>query len=218
MINNKGMMPLVGGIIFVVLAVLVIIVGLKITGNPVIGEDYVDDPIPYKVAELSELNLEDVDNFEKYKSFADNVNNLILILNDGLETEIPLLEKTQEAWGKASKTITKYGPLINNYNGVILSAKDFESLPSEDRYKKVYQELGVFSLELTFISATLFHTATFNSVGTFYRASGVNTFAFKCPSCVSVMLSSAYWTIKTVLVEKASEGAESFFDKLGDLV
>lgn len=215
--NKKGMVP----VIIVILAVVIIgaiIIGLKMTGNSVFGEDYSDDPVPYKISELSNLDLEDVDNFEKYKTFADNINDLILILNDKLKTEIPLLETTQEAWGKASKTITKYSPLINNYNDVILSSKDFISDPSQEKYQNVYKELGTFSLEFTFISATLFHTATFNTVGTFYRASGLNTFALTCPSCVSVMLSSAYWTIKTVLIEKASEGSEHIFDKLGEMV
>lgn len=215
--NKKGMIH-IAIVILVVIIVGAIIIGLKMTGNSVFGEDYKDDPIPYKISELSNLNLEDVDSFEKYKTFADNVNNLILILNDKLKTDIPLLEKTQEAWDKTSKTITKYSPLINNYNNVILSSKNFTLNPSQEKYQIVYKELGVFSLEFTFISATLFHTATFGTVGAFYRASGFNTFALKCPSCVSVMLSSAYWTIKTVLVEKASEGAKDIFDKLEDMV
>jgi len=214
MLNKKGMAPLV-----IVMVVLVLVgaglIGLKITGKSIFGEDYKDDPIPYKISELSSLNLEEVDNYEKYKQFAGNTNNLILILNDQLGTKIPKLESTQEAWSKVSKTITKYGPLINNYNEVVLCSKDFINNPTQEQYQQVYRELGVFSLEFTFISATLFHTATFNTVGTFYRASGLNTFALRCPSCVSVMLSSAYWAIKTVLVEKASEGADYIFDKLG---
>lgn len=217
MMNKNGMAPLII-VILVIILVGAGLIGLKITGNSIFGEDYRDDPVPYKISELSDLDLENVDSYEKYKKFADNTNNLILILNERLGTKIPPLETTQEAWGKASKTITKYGPLINNYNSVILHSKNFTLNPTQEQYQQVYRELGVFSLEFTFISATLFHTTTFNTVGTFYRASGLNTFALKCPSCVSVMLSSAYWTIKTVLVEKASEGADYVFDKLEDLV
>ncbi|MBU4124072.1 MAG: hypothetical protein KKI14_01240, partial [Nanoarchaeota archaeon] len=199
--NNKGMIQVVGAIFVVILIIVGLVLGIGITGNPIIKYNHTNDPIPYEVSGLSLLNLNSVENFESYKQFADNLNGLISILNDKTKTKIPELKKTKDAWDKASKTINKYAPLINNYNDVIYSSKNFSLSPTKDKYNQFYQDVGIFSLEITFISATLFHTATFNSVGTFYRASGLNTFAFKCPSCISAMLSTSYWIIKTVLVE-----------------
>ncbi len=42
---------------------------------------------------------------------------------------------------------------------------------------------------------------------------GLAPVALKCPSCVSVVLSNAYWTIKTVLVEESSKIAEILINK-----
>ncbi len=212
--NKKGNLAL--GVIILLVAIIAFS-GFKFTGHSVLGETYLNDKVPYKLAELFVLNLEDVDNYEKYKTFADNVNSAIRITNEQLEIQIPALETSQEAWNKSSKFITKYGPLIKTYNSVVLSSKSFVESPSNEKYQKVYKELGVFSLEFTFISATIFHTAVFNAVGAFYTSSGMTTFALKCPSCVSEILSAAYWSIKAALVESASKGADFLFNQLQNI-
>ena len=68
-----------------------------------------------------------IENFEQFKSFADRMNALIKILNEQTNLfQIPYIEATQENWEKASKFISEYGPLVNNYNEVISSAKKFK--------------------------------------------------------------------------------------------
>ena len=201
-------------ILLVILVLLTIVFISNGTGWLIFVEEYEKDPLPSKIAQLPEINLEDVKTYQQYKSFADKMNDLILILNKELGIKIPLLDTSQEAWNEASKKINKYAPLINNYQELIKSAKRFENEKNEENYREFYLKLGQFSLETTIISATVFHTITFNTVGHLYRASGLNIIALKCPTCVSIILSNAYWSLKTILVEESSEIAEGLINDL----
>src|SRR3989344_2439572 len=108
--------------------------------------------IPNKIALLSEINLTTVDTLEKYKAFADNINNLIVILNEQNDLfNIPQIPATQDAWNKASKTITEYGPLINNYNEVINSAKTYDISRNDENLKLFYSASGKFAFETAII-------------------------------------------------------------------
>lgn len=207
---TKGMAPLIA--ILFILALVFIIIG--ITDWSFFQSDLEKDLLPEKISQLPEMDLDEVETYEQYKDFADKTNALILILNEQGGFDIPPLETTQESWSKVSKKINKYGPLINNYQELVASAKKFENNKNEENYKEFYLNLGKFSLETTLISATLFHTAAFQTTGYIYRASGFNTWALKCPSCVSTVLTSVYWSIKTVLVEESSEIATEILDEL----
>lgn len=212
--NKKAMWPIIAVVI-----IILIIIGLflaKITGRSILGEDKDRDVLADKISTLNPLNLSSIDNYEHYKDFADRINTAILIISEQTGANIPKLKTTQESWSKASKFIIKYSPLIDNYNSMVTSAGYYQSNKTEGSYQLFYKELGVFSLEFTFISATIFHTATFNLVGGVFRSLGIGRLALKCPSCASAIMSSAYWTIKTTLVEKASEGADHIFDKLNN--
>ncbi|MBS3090163.1 hypothetical protein J4433_00145 [Candidatus Pacearchaeota archaeon] len=211
--NKKAMAPLI-----VVGIILLVVFGLffaKFSGYSIIGENKENDVFVDKISTLKPLNLSSVESYEDYKNFADNINNFISIVNEQTRTNIPKLKTAQEDWSKASKAITKYSPLINNYNSVILSAKDHKRQHINESYQKFYQEMGKFSLEATFISATLFHQVTFGLVGGVFNSLGIGSLALKCPTCASTIMSGAYWTIKTVLVESASQSADWIFEKLG---
>lgn len=173
----------------------------------------VQKDIPSKVALLSELNLDDVDTYEKYKTFADNINNLISILNEQTDLfNIPIIPTTQEAWEKVSKSITKYGPLVNNYNEVVISAKNYGVTNNEEDLQKFYNASGKFAFETALIVGAVFYTASFQAVGIVYRAVGLNRLALYCGTCVGVILSQAHWTIRTALVEGSSQFAQFILD------
>lgn len=212
--NKKGnMLPLA-----VVVIIVLIVIGLfivKLSGFSIIGESKEHDKLANKISLLEELNLESVENYESYKIFADRMNLAILIISEQTKINIPKLKTTQEAWGKASKIIIKYGPLIDNYNSLVSSAKIYDLDRTEENYNLFYKELGVFSLEFTFISATLFHQVTFKLVGGVFRGLGIGSLALKCPTCASAIMSTAYWALKGVLVESASSLADSIFKNLG---
>jgi len=181
------------------------------TGNTV--AEFANETLPLQVAKLQPMKLESVDNFDKYKSFVDHMNNLIKILNEQSDMfDIEPFNPTFEGWEKASKLITEYSPLINNYNEVVSTAKTFESAHTEDSRKKFYFASGKFAFETAIIVGAVFYTASYEAVGIAYRSVGLNTFALKCGSCVSVILSQAHWTIRTVLVEGSSQAAQFVID------
>ncbi len=171
--------------------------------------------IPTKIASLPEINLTTVDTYDKYKTFADNMNNLILILNEQSDIfNMPLIPATQDAWKKVSNSITEYGPLINNYNEVVYSAINYESNHNDENLKIFYSASGKFAFETAIIIGAVFYTASFKAVGMVYRAVGLNRLALSCGTCVGVILSQAHWTIRTALVEGSSQFAQKILDNL----
>lgn len=187
------------------------------TGN-VFAVKNIKDDLPSEVAKLPLMELSSIENFEKYKSFVDNINSLIKILNKQDELfNIPLFEPTQEGWEKASKFITEYGPLINNYNEVVSSAKDFEKDNNQESLKKFYISAGKFGFETTIIVTAVFYTLSFQTVGIIYRAVGLNGLALKCGPCVSTILSNAHWFVRSVLVEGSSQIAQTIIDSVSGI-
>ncbi|MFH1589395.1 MAG: hypothetical protein ABIB43_02410 [archaeon] len=110
-------------IIALLLVVLILLAGCNnnLGGQAVsVGKQFTNETLPLKVAELPSMDLQSVDSFEKYKSFVDNMNDLITILNEQSDMfNIEKFNPSSEGWNKASKLITEYGPLINNYNEVV---------------------------------------------------------------------------------------------------
>lgn len=170
-----------------------------------------------EIAKLSPLDMNSVDSFERYKDFADKFNTMAKILNEKMKIfDIPALEPTQEGYEKASKAIVKYTPLIDNYNGVVLSAKSFNR-DDKSSVDKFYTESGQFALETTLIVGSVFWSTTYMGVGTVYRASGLNVLAFKCGACISAVLSDAYWTVNIALVEGSSQAAKQIIEGIGKI-
>lgn len=170
-----------------------------------------------EVARLPLLNMSSVDSFKKYKEFADSANTLITILNetgDGV-FDIPQLEVTMESFEKASRIVTEYGPLINNYNEVVRTARAVNEGKGE--IEEFYKASGIFGFELAIIYWAVFYGASYQSVGIVYRAVGLNRLAPKCGTCIRSILSSAHWTIREALVEGSSKAAESLIDAVGKL-
>lgn len=169
-------------------------------------QSLISDDIPEQVAKLELLNLTTIDTYKKYKDFTDNINSLIEILNGKNDLfNIPKLKGTREEWGKISNKINEYGPLINNYNEVVSSAKKFNINKSNETLKEFYFKSGKFAFETTIIFVGFFYTTSYEAVGVVYRAVNLNRLALKCGPCVSFILSSEHWAIRGLLVEKSSE-------------
>lgn len=206
----------------IILAFLLILLIISVSGcetiNSIISREkpveiYRED-IPLNAAKLVLINISSVENFEAYVNVMDNFNTLIKILNEQKDIfNIPEFNPTYEGWEKASKFITEYGPLIDNYNGVISAAKKYKELLSDDKLKEFYIQAAKFGFEAALIIGTVFYTAAFEATGIMYRAVGLNKFALKCGSCVSVVLSNTHWFIRTTLVEGASQTAQVLAEK-----
>lgn len=170
---------------------------------------FANETLPLTVATLSPLDLDKVDTYEKYKIFGDRTNQLIRILNEKNDLfNIPLLDTSREAWTTASRYITEYGPLMDNYNNVVFSAKEYGVNQNEETLKNFYTKAGLFGFETGIIVWAVFYSATYEAVGIAYRSLGFNSFALKCGACISVVLSEAHWAVRTFLVEGSSQVAQ----------
>ncbi len=162
--------------------------------------------ITAQISQLPYLELNTIERYEQYKELVDKLNDLIELLNKESDTfNLEKLDSSSDAWEKALRTITEYGPLINNYNEVVKSAKEYQNNQNDDLLKKFYLVSGKFAFELSIIIWAVFYGAAYESVGIVYRSIGLNRFAFKCPTCIKIILSEAHWNIRTMLVEKSSE-------------
>jgi hypothetical protein len=166
------------------------------------------------VASLPILDVSSVDNYQKYTQFTDFTNTLIKILNDKSNGtfNIPEIDINLESFRKASRLVTEYGPLINNYNDVVETAIQVKEGKIE--IIEFYKASAIFGIEITVIFTGVFYPFSYKTVGTLYRAVGLNRFAFDCPSCISFILSSAHWTIRTALVEESSKVADTLLDAI----
>jgi chromatin segregation and condensation protein Rec8/ScpA/Scc1 (kleisin family) len=185
---------------------LVVIVGTSgcITKEPPAKE------LATKLAEMPLLELETVDSYEKFSDMADKFNDMTRLLNNEGNYHIREIEVTEESYQKISRVLTEYGPLINNYNRVVKSAKDYDG--SIEKEQVFYTALGSFTLETLLITTAVFGSFTYEGIGVLYRASGLNIIAPSCPTCVSIILGNAHWFVRTCMVEKSSETAEQILN------
>lgn len=156
--------------------------------------------IAYNIGKLPVLDMRDVNTVEQYHNFVDKVNGAIKILNNNkLGMQIPTLQYTQEEYDKISKVITKYVPLVSEYNDMISAAKNTNP-SNQDSINNFYVKTTVFSIMLTLVVSAAYAAPSYALVGTVYRSSGLTTMAFKCPACVSMVLSEAHWAIRGMFV------------------
>jgi hypothetical protein len=127
-----------------------------------------------------------------------------------------LFPTTRDVWSKVSTTITKYSPLVNNYNEVINSAKIYASSEKSEDKREFYIATGRFGFEASLIIWAVFYSATYNSVGIVYRSIGLNQMALKHPVLVKNILSTWHWTLRSALVEAASQTATNIFNNTLD--
>jgi hypothetical protein len=205
MVSKRGYGLIVGLLIVLAIGfVIVSVLGWLIHGHVTYSGNDADYSVqlPLKTCELPLLDMDNVDNAESYKKFADNSNKLIKILNEQSDWfDIPELG---DDYSRASRFITEYAPLIKNYNEVILCAQEFNEEKTDENLQEFYIASTRFGYESVTIMGTIFYSASYQTVGTIYRASGLQTLAFKCPSCVSIALSELHWGIRTTLVETSS--------------
>jgi len=205
---------------FLLILLVVSLSGCQSINRKIFGDKSVEiyrEDIPLNVAKFGLINISSVENFEAYVSVVDNFNALAKILNEQKDVfNIPEFNPTYEGWEKASKFITEYGPLIDNYNGVVSAAKKYQELLSDQKLHDFYIQAAKFGFEAALIIGTVFYTAAFEATGIMYHAVGLNKFAFKCGSCVSVILSNTHWFIRTTLVEGASQTAQFLLEKATD--
>lgn len=102
---------------------------------------------------------------------------------------------------------------MDNYNKVIAAANNVNENDSNS-VNEFYKSTAVFGGEIAIISVAAFGKLTYTAVGTIYRATGFQTIALKCGSCVSLALGEMHWFLRTLFVE----GSSQFFKGILDVV
>jgi hypothetical protein len=165
-----------------------------------------------EIAKLQPLDNNSVSQFESYKSFADNVNDIISILKDKTKFDnIPTLDASLDGYKKFSNVVTKWAPLVGTYNKLVYSARNYNE-SNQSSVQEFYTSAATFGFETSIIYTAAFYSISYDSVGMIYRESGMQELAFVCGPCVSVVLSDAHWFIRGALVEGSSKAFESIVD------
>ncbi len=209
--------------IIIIIAILFVLLQGCITKVPnenLQSKNATTEKLAREIAKLHPLELGSVDSYAKFKDIADNFNDLIRLLNKEGGYNIQEFEITDESYQKISRVLTEYGPLINNYNEVVMSAKEYDG--TTEKEKIFYVAIGTFGLETALVVTTAFAIPVYEGVGVAYRAIGLNKFAFSCPTCIEIILGNAHWFVRTYMVEKSSETAEQILkllesEKIDDL-
>lgn len=211
--NKKAVAPPLIIIAVIAISIFILILVANYNGYVTRGDEKsFNHQVPLELCKLPTLTSESINSYEAYKNFADKIDDAITILNNNQQFNIPNLGTTYADYDKILKFLTEYEPLIKNYNDLIISADTYNKSRADVDLQNFYIAGSHFAFELTVISATVFYTASYQTVGAIYRASGLTTLATECPSCVSVVLSTTHWTIRNGLVEMSSQFAKEITD------
>lgn len=158
------------------------------------------------IATLEPINDTSLTSINSYHDFADGVNTILKFINREGDVDSKLLKGTTEEYAEVSMFITRWFPLVNNYNNLIYTARAYDE-DNPESVNEYYLALGQFGLELGLIYSHAWYKMSYTVVGKVYRISGLNRLAFKCPTLVSSVLSKAHWGLRNYLTDKTTETA-----------
>lgn len=198
----------------------------KVTGQSVrqgisnfISNETVRDDTKISVATsiadvIKQHDLKKIENIQSYKQYigmADNLNLVIDVINKKTGANIGEVSKEVDAWKKFSMEVTRYTPLINNYNGLLDSCYSYDE-NNEESVNKVLIKTSGFTAESLLIFGTAFYETAFLATGAIARATGITKLASLCGSCVSAAMSTGHWTIRNEIVERTTDVIEEGID------
>lgn len=183
------------------------------SANQIIGDnqnpDFLLISTTSTIGSFPPISLTDVQTFEQYQKIVDRLNLVIKFLKDhnpGIPTQyFNYLQGTQDEYEKISKSITKFAPLIKEYNDMIAAAKSVK-ISDQNSINNFYIKSAVFAIVLILIITSVYSAPSYIVVGILWRASGLTGIAVKCPICVSIALSEANAIVKTSFVESTAIG------------
>lgn len=176
----------------------------------------ITDAFPLEVAMLNSIDLSYITTIDDYYSFAEDYNKLILIVNEELDLTMNLLDLSSEGFANMLNLISKYSPLIDNYNQVVSNAVEFRKNELIEYKQAFYKAVLVFAFEAGLIAYAVFYGPAYNMTGAIYRQIGLNRFAIRHPKLISVILSNMHWTIRASLTEGSSLLAKGILDYAND--
>ncbi len=193
---------------YVVLTLLTILLlfGCSTTQSSIETKEKIAESIATQIntKNLKEINLSQVQNYDDFTAKIDKINLVISIVNKHVDKEFDPLSVERTKYDQFTMTVTKYSPLIENYNDLIVVSRNF-NVDDEELVDAILTETAAFAFEVAFISSFGLHELIFKSVGEFAVYSGLLRLSNVCRPCVSAAMSSAYWTGKNIVVDKGSK-------------
>ncbi|GEM_PF-5514634 len=174
-------------------------------GKYVNNHDY--DPLilatAYQIGNLPVLKLQNISTFKQYCDYADKVNYAVNLLNKKLGIQIPFLKKTQDAYVKLSSKITKYTPLVGQYDDMVTSAKNIHR-SDQNSINDFYVKTALFSIMLIIVSTAIYAPLSSDIVMAAFESSGLETMATKCIPCTTYALGEAESAVEGLFVSTTS--------------
>lgn len=179
-----------------------------IAPNAVLGTSEIENvtlkDITAQIAKLPKTDESNIDSLIKFEEFTDKLTDLVDLLNENMDLEIPRIEASEETYKKVSHVVKECSPLIDNYNEVIDKARNYNENDNESEIE-FYVAVAKLGLEVTLIVTAAFYIPAYKGVGMAYRASGLNKLAVKHPRTIRIILSHAHSFVRNKMVAGSSE-------------
>ena len=161
-----------------------------------------------KIKNLQSIDLKKVQTLEDYNEMADHLNLAVKIINDKIDSDFKYLQKGTESYDKFMMEITRYSPLIDNYNEFIQSSYNLNS-SNECSVNNLYIKGIKFAGETAFIMGGAFYETAYLTTGTLARYLGLAKMSSICGPCVSAAMSGSHWFTRNSLIEKTTGTVET---------
>lgn len=157
-----------------------------------------------KQMNLRPIDLKKVQTYQDYVEMVDHLNLAIQIINDKIDSDFMYLQKGTESYDKFMMEVSRYSPLIDNYNEFIQSSYDL--VPSDEcSVNNLYIKGMKFGGEATLVLGGAFYGTAFEVTGTLARTFGLTKMTSICSPCVSAAMSSLHWATRNSLIEETTE-------------
>ena len=170
------------------------------------------DELSIKIKLIGPIDDSIFNDYSKFKNVIKKINELIIITNENIQTEIPEVGSSISDFERFNevKIVLKYSPLIDPYNQLYESAK---KLPSENTtdYDQFYSDLGRFSLEICVLESQMSYKIA-------YRTTGEIAYNFKLYKFTPyignegyrILLSEIHWSLRG-RIENQTSGIINYF-------
>ena len=152
---------------------------------------------------LHEINLTEIETYDDYIGMITNLNFAIEIINEKIDSDFKVLGKDIDSYNKFVMEVTRYSPLINNYNEFIRACYSLDPA-DEESVDNLYIKGMTFAGEATLIFSGAYYNPAYKATGELANLFGLTKMASVCSACVSTAMSSIHWFIRNYLIEETS--------------
>ena len=155
---------------------------------------------------LSKIDITKIQTLEEFGGMVDKFNILVELSNINLKTSIHPLLKDVPSYEKYTRSVERYTPLVEDYNAIIDASYNFHN--DDQTANILISKLASFGVKAGLIFTGILHDPIYSAVGDIADAFGITSLAGMCSTCVSVTMSSMYWTGKDYVLNVAGRLTE----------